>query len=134
MIGIIDGYDAMTADRCYKKGVAPNQALKILLKMANSELDKELVAKFIKHIGIHPVGSLVKLDSEKISVVTELNDAAPLSSKVKSFCSLRSKHYLEPKDVDLSQKQCREKIAYLLREQDLNINYKKFLHERVKGN
>ena len=133
MIGIVDSYDAMTADRCYKEGMEPNQALKRLLKMANSELDKELVAKFIKHIGIHPVGSLVKLDPQKTSFVTELNDAAPLSSKVKSFCSLRSKHYLEPKDVDLSQKQCREKIIPSLRGQDLNINCKKFLHERVKG-
>lgn len=131
MIAIVDGYDAMTADRCYKKGMPPNQALKNLLKMSQTELDKTLVAKFIKHIGIHPVGSLVKLDSEKISLVTELNEAAPLCPKVKSFYSLRSNHYIPPKDVDLSKKQCREKIVSSLREQELNINYKKFFHERV---
>lgn len=132
MIAIVDGYDAMTADRCYKKGMPPNQALKILLKLSQTELDKTLVAKFIKHIGIHPVGSLVKLDSEKVSLVTELNEAAPLCPKVKSFYSLRSKHYIPPKDFDLSKKQCREKIVSSLREQELNINYKKFFHEQVK--
>lgn len=133
MIAIVDGYDAMTADRCYKKGMPPNQALKILLKMSQSELDRELVAKFIKHIGIHPVGSLVKLDSEKVSVVTQHNEDSPLCPKVKSFYSLRSNHYIQPKDIDLANKQCREKIVSSLREQDLNINYKKFFDERVRG-
>lgn len=133
MIAIVDGYDAMTADRCYKKGMPPNQALKILLKMSQSELDRELVAKFIKHLGIHPVGSLVKLDSEKVSMVTEHNPDSPLCPKVKSFYSLRSNHYISPKDIDLAHKQCRENIVSSLREQDLNINYKKFFHEQVMG-
>lgn len=131
MIGIIDCYDAMTADRCYQKGMQPNQALKVLLKMSATELDKDLVARFIKYIGIHPVGSLVKLDSEKVSLVTEHNQDSPLCPKVKSFYSLRSKHYLTPKEVDLADKRCGEKIVSPLREQELKINFKKFFDERI---
>lgn len=131
MIAIVDGYDAMTADRCYKKGMPPNQALKILLKCSETELDRALVNKFIKYIGVHPVGSLVKLDSEKLSLVTEHNEDAPLSPKVKTFFSFRSNHFVAPKDVNLADKHCREKIASAVRAEDLKINYKKFFHEQI---
>lgn len=131
MIAIVDGYDAMTADRCYRKGMPPNQALKILLKCSETELDRALVTKFIKYIGVHPVGSLVKLDSEKISLVTEHNEDAPLSPKVKTFFSLRSNHFVAPKDVNLADKHCREKIAAAVRAEDLKINYKKFFAEQI---
>lgn len=131
MIAIIDAYDAMTADRCYKKGMPPNQALKIILKCSESELDKALALKFIKYIGVHPVGSLVKLDSEKLSLVTEHNEDAPLSPKVKTFFSLRSNHFVAPKEVNLADKHCREKIAAAVRAEDLKINYKKFFAEQI---
>ncbi|MCC2606369.1 HD-GYP domain-containing protein [Planctobacterium marinum] len=131
MIAIVDGYDAMTADRCYRKGMPPNQALKILLKCSETELDKALVNKFIKYIGVHPVGSLVKLDSEKLSLVTEHNENAPLSPKVKTFFSFRSNHFVAPKDVNLADKHCREKIASAVRAEDIKINYRKFFHEQI---
>lgn len=131
MIAIVDCYDAMTADRCYKKGMPPNQALKILLKSSQSELDRELVSKFIKHIGIHPVGSLVKLGSEKLSLVTEHNNDAPLCPKVTSFYSLRTNHFTPKKDIDLASKACQEKIVGPVRAQELKIDYKKFFKEQI---
>ncbi|BDX07904.1 phosphodiesterase [Planctobacterium marinum] len=131
MIAIVDAYDAMTADRCYKRGMPPNQALKIILKCTESELDRALVNKFIKYIGVHPVGSLVKLDSEKLSLVTEHNEDNPLSPKVKTFYSFRSNHFVAPKEVNLADKHCREKIASAVRAEDIKINYKKFFAEQI---
>ena len=131
MIAIVDAYDAMTADRCYKKGMPPNQALKIILQCSESELDRALVNKFIKYLGVHPVGSLVKLSSEKLSLVTEHNEDNPLSPKVKTFYSLRSNHFVAPKDVNLADKHCREKITGAVRAEDIKINYKKFFAEQI---
>lgn len=131
MIAIVDAYDAMTADRCYKKGMPPNQALKIILQCSDSELDRSLANKFIKYIGVHPVGSLVKLSSEKLSLVTEHNEANPLAPKVKTFYSLRSNHFVAPKEVNLADKHCREKIASAVRAEDIKINYRKFFTEQL---
>ncbi len=51
MSGIVDVYDAVTADRVYKQGMQPTQAFRILLKGINHHFDAELVTKFIKCMG-----------------------------------------------------------------------------------
>ena len=131
MIAIIDAYDAMTADRCYKKGVPANFALKMLLKYSGSHFDDFLVKQFVKCIGVHPVGSLVRTKSDKAAMVVSLNEEHPLQPVIKVFYSLRSNHFLQPKDVDLSGNFVDEEIAAAIRPEDFNINYKKFFYQFV---
>lgn len=46
IIAVADGYDAMTTDRPYQKGMAPADALAILRKQAPHKLDAECVEAF----------------------------------------------------------------------------------------
>ena len=60
-----------------------------------------VVQKFIKCLGVYPVGSLVLLSNERLAMVLE-QKASPLTPLVKVFYSVRNSHYLTPKDIDLS--------------------------------
>ncbi|MFZ8199744.1 HD-GYP domain-containing protein [Alteromonas portus] len=101
MLAIADMYDALTADRVYKAGMSSQKAFSILMSDAPARLDQSLVQKFIKCLGVYPVGSLVLLSNERLAMVLE-QKASPLTPLVKVFYSVRNSHYLTPKDIDLS--------------------------------
>ncbi|WP_339768324.1 HD-GYP domain-containing protein [uncultured Paraglaciecola sp.] len=122
MIAIVDTYDAITADRCYKAGMPSQKALKILHADTPIKYDQHLVEQFIKCIGVYPVGSLVKLSSEKIAVVIKQNDNHPLKPLVKVFYSVRSAHYLSPVEIDLLHSQYRVEKAVMASEFKLDFN------------
>ncbi|TXH65906.1 MAG: HD-GYP domain-containing protein [Tolumonas sp.] len=99
---IVDVYDALTADRCYKKGMPSTTAFRILLEGAGTQFDPILVKKFIKCMGVYPVGTLVKLKSNKLALVIERNEESPLKPVVKIIYSVASTCYLNVETIDLS--------------------------------
>ena len=102
MSSIVDIYDALTAERCYKSSMPPSEAFKILLSMTPHQLDQDLVYKFINCISVYPVGSLVQLNDGSVGIVEEANQEQPLKPKVKCFYSNKYKRFIEIKAVDLA--------------------------------
>ena len=125
---IIDVYDAMTGDKIHKKGVQPIIALRHLLGQSE-KFDQELVQKFIKYVGVHPVGSLIELSNEKLAVVVEGNRAEPLKPKVQIFYSLKLQQYINPKFCDLVSDPA--SIVTSIRADDHNINSSKIIRDII---
>lgn len=127
MISICDIFDALTATRVYKDGMAHVKAFAILLDMAtNNMLDKSLVNSFIKCMGVYPIGSLVKLNSDQLAVVETRNPNDPIRPKVKVFYSTSQSHFLSSKDIDLSSNQ-QKHIEKGVRAQDFDLDMNKIL-------
>ena len=101
MAAIVDSYDAMISERPYHEPMSPSIALKRLTK--EQGLDKTLLKQFIACIGIHPVGSLVKLRSGKLGIVSSQNKDDMLSPAVMTFYSVNGNHFNEIKRIDLSK-------------------------------
>jgi len=101
MGAICDVYDAITSNRPYKKGWGPAESLQ---KMAQwkGHFDPALFQVFVKVVGIYPIGSLVRLKSQRLAVVIEQNEKHLLKPKVKVFFSVRSSMPLPQSVVDLS--------------------------------
>ena len=110
MGAICDVYDAITSDRPYKKGWDPSEALRKMASWTNSHLDGRMFQAFVKSRGIYPTGSLVRLSSGRIGVVTAQSEGALLKPVVKVFFSTRSNLRLPPFLVDLTALDCKEKI------------------------
>lgn len=70
MSSIVDVYDALTSERCYKQGMSSIEAFRTLTKMAEEgALDRKLVYKFINCVGVYPLGSLVQISDGRIGIV-----------------------------------------------------------------
>jgi putative nucleotidyltransferase with HDIG domain len=110
MGAIVDVYDALTSDRVYHKGMAPTAALGRLLEWAKFHFDPELVRAYVRSVGIYPTGSLVKLESGRLAVVTEQHEDKPMQPKVRVIFHGVHKRYLPPEMLDLSWKGCQDRI------------------------
>lgn len=81
IIAIADTYDAITTLRVYQHPVNPRTALNEMQKLTNTILDGAFVERFIEMMGNYPVGSLVRLDTNEVAVVSRpnpLDENAPL--------------------------------------------------------
>jgi len=103
MAAIVDTYDAMTSDRPYRPAISPSLALRQLYDQGGSQFDPELVAAFIRTIGVYPVGTLVLLESGHLAVVEELHHENILSPVVRVIFHTGRRQYVEPVRVDLAR-------------------------------
>ena len=101
MGAICDVYDAITSNRPYKKGWGPAESLQRMAQW-KGHFDPALLQAFVKVVGIYPIGSLVRLKSQRLAVVVEQNEKSMLKPKVKVFFSIRSKMPLPQAVVDLA--------------------------------
>lgn len=103
MAAIVDTYDAMTSDRPYRPAISPSLALRQLYDQGGSQFDPELVAAFVRTIGVYPVGTLVLLESGHLAVVEELHHENILSPVVRVIFHTGRRQYVEPVRVDLAR-------------------------------
>jgi putative nucleotidyltransferase with HDIG domain len=107
---ICDVYDAITSQRAYKAGWDPAQSLH---RMAGwkGHFDPALFHAFVRSLGIYPVGSLVRLSSGRIGVVTEQHSGSLLTPRVRVFFSTLANARIRSEVVDLAVPGCRDKIV-----------------------
>ena len=127
MSAIVDVYDAVTADRVYKQGMPPTQAFRILLKGAASHFDEELVTRFIKCMGVYPVGTLVQLSNQRLAIVMQRNEQQPLKPLVKVIYHASRRHYLDVQWLDLAKPGTQERIESTVDPKDYGINLANFV-------
>lgn len=106
MGAIVDVYDAITSNRVYHKGMMPTDAMRKLLEWSKFHFKPELVAAFIRAVGIYPTGSLVRLESRRLAVVQAQNAEKMMQPVVKIVFHTRG-YYLTPEIVDLRRSQDR---------------------------
>lgn len=121
---IVDIYDALTADRCYKQGMSPAEAFKILLSLTPNHLDKDLVYKFINCIGVYPVGAIVELSDGRIGIVWTSNTSEPLKPEVKCFYSRKYNRFIDVAFVNLKTSQV--KIEKAIAQSQLEVDATRF--------
>ncbi|MDR3324248.1 MAG: HD-GYP domain-containing protein [Zoogloeaceae bacterium] len=119
MGAICDVYDAITSQRPYKDGWDPAESLHKMSEW-RGHFDMYLFRAFVKSLGIYPIGSLVRLNSGRLGVVTEQN-ASLLTPRLNVFFSTRTNSRIPPEIVNLARPHCPEKIV--TREEPENWNF-----------
>jgi HD-GYP domain-containing protein (c-di-GMP phosphodiesterase class II) len=112
MGAVCDVYDAITSNRPYKAGWGPADSIALMADWTRAgNFDAAVFRAFVDCVGIYPVGSLVRLHSQRLAVVVEHNPAAPVAPRVKVFYSIRSQITLPTETLDLSEPGCRDRIV-----------------------
>lgn len=130
MAAIVDVYDALTSKRPFREAYKPAEALRLISEELQG-LDDDLVAQFILCMGAHPVGSLVKLASDKLAIVMRLNRKKPLSPVVMVFYDLTSKSNETPSQLDLVNHS--DFIVNSVDPSDFGVNLIDFLHKTLSS-
>ena len=70
IIAIADVYDALTSPRVYRKqAMSQDRALGLMLDGSGTSFDPILIKILINMLGIYPVGTLLKLDTDELALV-----------------------------------------------------------------
>ena len=110
MGAVCDVYDAITSNRPYKKGWSPAESIRKMAEWSKGHFDETVFQAFVKTVGIYPTGSLVRLESGRLGVVTEQSETSLLTPKVKVFFSAKMRTPILQETLDLSKLIGKEKI------------------------
>ncbi len=102
MGAVCDVYDAISSDRCYKKGWQPAESLTKMAEWKDGHFDEKVFHAFVKTIGIYPNDTLVKLNSGRLALVLEQSEGDLTSPIIKVFFSPQSGSLIKPEIIDLS--------------------------------
>lgn len=127
IIAIADTFDGQTSHRSYHSSSSSLDALRTLMALRNSHFEEKLVIKFIRVIGVYPVGSIVELSDQRIGIVLPTLSEDKMKPKVlivrnpdKTECDI---YTLElSKEADL-------KVANLLPDGHSGVNLIEYAHK-----
>lgn len=100
MSAICDVYDAITSQRPYNE---PWTASEALSKMAswNGHFDKLIFKSFVESLGITPVGTLVRLNTDQLAIVTGESPADFTLPLVRIFYDIDTGREMPPADLEI---------------------------------
>jgi HD-GYP domain-containing protein (c-di-GMP phosphodiesterase class II) len=101
---IVDIYDALSSERCYKHAMAPTLALRKLFEWSSYYLNRSLVEQFVLHMGIYPIGTVVRLRSGFIGVVVEQGERSLLDPVVRAVYDTKRAKTVVPFEINLSSR------------------------------
>jgi putative nucleotidyltransferase with HDIG domain len=102
MGAVCDVYDAITSDRCYKKGWEPSSAIQKMAEWQKGHFDEKVFHAFVRTVGIYPSGTLVRLKSGRLGTVISQHENSLLTPRVKVFFSTRLNGRIPAEVVDLA--------------------------------
>ncbi len=102
IVTICDAYDALTTLRVYQNPHQPVDAIKILRDLSGAHFTPEIVEAFSDMIGVYPVGTMVRLTTNEIGVVTSVTPDENENVTVKILYDADGTQLEEPLPVDIS--------------------------------
>lgn len=76
IVALVDFYDALVAERVYKKPIAPNLVYQAILNGVGTQFDERIVRAFVTFIVPYPVDALVQLNTGQIAQVVKVDRRA----------------------------------------------------------
>jgi len=107
IVMIADVYDALRSNRIYRQGLPTDRIKAIMAKQDTSDFDGRLLRRFVNLIGMYPVGTLVRLNTEEVGVVTHEHPADPFRPQVKLILDEQGAKLEEPVLVNTWERDAR---------------------------
>ncbi len=83
IVSIADVFDALRSNRPYRQGLATSRIRAIMGEQGNPAFNQPLLKRFVNLMGLFPIGTLVRLNTEELAVVTAEHPTDPFRPQVK---------------------------------------------------
>ena len=100
---VADTFDALVSDRPYRKGMVPHEAYEVMMALADSYVDRDILHLFLTHVAIYPVGAVVRLDNGQHGVVTKVLPRLQTRPQVRLLTDRQGNLLSEQTEIDLTQ-------------------------------
>lgn len=101
MAAICDFYDSLVSDTAEGTGMNPASALQQMAVMTGW-FDRAILKSFIETMGMHPIGSVVRLCSGRLAMVVDQDPSDYSRPKVRCFYSTQTGRFVQPSDIELA--------------------------------
>jgi len=102
MVTIADAYDAMTTLRPYQRPFTPRRALQHLQEQEGVLYHPGILKTFIEDLGPYPVGSLIRLQDNRIALVVKVGLQEGEVMRLKVLFDAEGRQLPTPEQLDLS--------------------------------
>jgi putative nucleotidyltransferase with HDIG domain len=96
IVSIADVFDALRSTRPYREGLASDRVKAIMDKRDDPSFNPTLLKRFVSLMGLFPVGSLVRLNTDEVGVVTAEHPTDPFRPQVKIVYDAHGERLPEP--------------------------------------
>ncbi len=103
IIPVADTYDALTTMRSYQKARSPLDALDTMRKLSAKTLSPDHVAVMEKTMGAYPIGTMVRLSTMEVGIVTAAGPGGQGPSRLALLVDRRGTPLPRPESVDLTR-------------------------------
>ncbi|HVL69101.1 MAG TPA: HD-GYP domain-containing protein [Vicinamibacterales bacterium] len=83
IVSIADVYDALRSNRIYREGLPSERIRAIMTQKDSPAFNTRLLRRFINLMGLFPIGTLVRLETDEVGVVTHEHPGDPFRPQVK---------------------------------------------------
>ncbi len=96
IVSIADVYDALRSNRVYRQGLPSERIRAIMSQKDSPAFNTRLLRRFINLMGLFPVGTLVRLNTDEVGVVTHEHPTDPFRPQVKVLLDRLGAHVEDP--------------------------------------
>ena len=101
--GMVDMFDALTADRVYRKAFPVHEACEMISGAGNYYFDYSIIPAFLNNIASYPVGTLVELSSGCLGMVYQV-DRGFLANPVVKIITDEAKQRTSPYLLNMAER------------------------------
>jgi putative nucleotidyltransferase with HDIG domain len=83
IVSIADVFDALRSNRPYREGLATARIRAIMGEQGNPAFNQTLLRRFVNLMGLFPIGTIVRLNTSEVGVVTAEHPEDPFRPQVK---------------------------------------------------
>ncbi|MEK6801128.1 MAG: DUF3391 domain-containing protein [Nitrospirota bacterium] len=137
LVGLADTYDELVSARYGSPPLLPHDAIRQLFVLgAKGRYEKTLVEVAIKALGVYPLGSLIKLNTNECALVVGLNHEDRLRPRIRIIRGTDGKDQKDPIEVDLQNQAPDQPTRSIIRALDPNqehVDLPQYLETAVGG-
>ena len=82
IVALVNHYDRLCNPIQGGQALTPHEALSVMFAQHKASFDSEVLAGFIRMMGVYPPGSIVQLVNQQFALVVSVNSSRPLRPKV----------------------------------------------------